>query len=74
MVSLKMTGETMEYVRRAIYGENHPMSHMMHDKVHGAMGGETLCGKRLGPMWFIVGDERCKKQDITCKACLKAND
>ena len=63
----------MEYAQRAVYGENHKLSYMMHDTVHGVEGDKTLCGKELGPMWFIVGDERQNKKEITCRECIKAN-
>ncbi len=57
----------MECVKRAVYGDNHPLSHMMHDKCHATDDGRyTMCGKKLDAMWFIV-----KAEKITCSKCRK---
>lgn len=56
----------MEYLRRAVYGPQHPHSHMMHDAVHVTRDGlDTACGKKVDHMWFVVREE-----PITCKKCL----
>ena len=60
-----------EYVQRAIYGPNHGLSHMMHDRVHLAINNKTLCGKDLNHMWFIVGDSTKNRLNVTCRKCLK---
>lgn len=59
----------MEYVQRAVYGPDHPLSHMMHDRVHLADGNETLCGKELGAMWFVTGSEWQQLKVVTCPKC-----
>ena len=59
----------MEYVRRAIYGPNHPLSHMTYNRVHLSDGNETLCGKVLNEMWFVVGNESEERMKVTCPKC-----
>jgi hypothetical protein len=67
----KLKVNIMEYVQRAVYGPNHDLSHMMHDKVHLAEAGKTLCGKELGKMWFVTGDTRMVQKEVTCLYCSK---
>jgi len=61
----------MEYVQRAIYKAGHRLDGMMHDRVHVSDGGETLCGKTLGEMWYITGDDKRHKKIVTCRECAK---
>lgn len=59
----------MEYVQRAVYGPEHKLSYMIHDKVHLSDGNKTLCGKKLNEMWFITGNEMQHSKEVTCKRC-----
>ena len=59
----------MDYVQRAVYGPNHHLSHLMHNRVHLSDGHKTLCGKILNEMWFVTGNTANQQKVVTCPKC-----
>lgn len=39
--------------------------------IHGAVGDNTICGKELGPMWWIESTSQFTPKSINCVECRK---
>lgn len=59
----------MEYVKYSVYKHGHRLDFMLHDRLHGAEDGKTLCGLDLNDRWVIVGDSSREIKEITCHKC-----
>lgn len=61
------TDEIIEYVKRCKTKDGDEL----HETLHAAYNGKTLCGKELNEMWFILSSAGQEPEFVTCRACHK---
>lgn len=62
----------LNYVQRCKYSpKNTEKFSERFETIHAANNNETLCGKELNYMWFIISSSGMSIEDVTCKKCLK---